>query len=640
MAALYNPSVQRLRIAGIVAAAALALGACNQRKSLYEVERGTPIFYSVIDAGSARGAPTGSLLINAFRLIGFDPTVPDAFGRATGGVGRYGVQPTFFAAPFDIGYGFDLRAVRGRDADPRSPRPTAATISLPRNRMALLDPLWWEVTGQWTVTGSFSPLTAGQPYTLVLARMALVVRGELDAVELMLHGAITQPDSLYYLGGSPTGVPTRNCGSGTPQPITASSNPVNIGAVVAGASGEALFLYCIVQPTGDSPWWRRMAGATLPPGAADSLPLGTNGPGGRVRPGQYNYLLLFQGLGADAANPIPPGAPVARIQIGPDIDATGAVIENGFSPFPAGKLTDDQLIAAPGGAGAPSRLTMQLYNLDALSSKVYRPWLLNPTTGEHAPAVISVRTEREVRTVSDAGDVSITYETVGNEERVIGFNGRGGPDTYRYTITVSDADLPATTPIGTFTHLALSIDELAANQPSPAIAVWRQFTDQRGTPTNYFDDVFMPGPTRFGTLLGNTAPYVFSPVGSGQADFFGSELRIVLTNVARPPVGFHYKGWLVNSRTGARVALGGLTTLPPAPVSLFNADVDRSLHGVTATRIVDSALTVKEQDFGGRFYQYDQIQITLEAKDSPDGTISPTIVLQGPVPDVILAQRP
>src|SRR5690606_15866241 len=78
---------------GVLAVAGAALiAACSEREKLYEVE-GDPIFQSPVDVAQATGLPNGTLTLDRYKVIDYDLSVPDAFGRATTSAsGLYGHQ--------------------------------------------------------------------------------------------------------------------------------------------------------------------------------------------------------------------------------------------------------------------------------------------------------------------------------------------------------------------------------------------------------------------------------------------------------------------------------------------------------------------------------------------------------------------
>jgi len=626
---------RRLARAVALAVAGCALiAACQDTDKLYEVE-GDPIFQAPVDVGQAAGLPNGDLAITSWDLWSFNYDAPDAFGRATGKLGRYGQVTTIFAAPFDVAYGYDVTThVAGNRVDPRRPAPTNAVGAA--RRLQFLAPSFLEEESIWDLSGYVDSLKANTTYTIVLARMATVVNGQLDAEERVVQGTVTEPDSLYFLGGTPGGTPSSACDMTVVTAINTNTNPVVLGQIRSNDSGTILVFGCLMAPVGNAPWWRS-AGVTTP-APADSVPFGDNAFGGKVDLGQFNYLLVYEGSLTPAE--VVTSAPAVRAQIGPDIDANGNAINNGFAPFPADAYTTEQLVKAPAGEGGPGGLRVRVYHLDGLTSGMtYQAWLYNPGTGAVVPAPVNWVIEEEIRELTDAGDLIIRYETVASGSSST-FPGQGGAGTFRHTFTVqTQSGGPR---VGEFTHFLISIESGGpASSPSAAIPVWRQFTDERGTPQDFFDDAYIPGNINFGTFrMTGGLPYTFTPGGTARADFHGGNLRIVAERLSRPPVGYYYAGWLFNDNTGTAVYLGPLTTPPPGEVSLYDADVNTGLPGVTTDGIVRASVSATEASVGGKFYDYNAIRITLEPKSSPESVPAPTVIMAGPVPDPVLQQRP
>jgi hypothetical protein len=90
-------------------------------------------------------------------------------------------------------------------------------------------------------------------------------------------------------------------------------------------------------------------------------------------------------------------------------------------------------------------------------------------------------------------------------------------------------------------------------------------------------------------LAASPNDYVFGPRGSGIGGARGAELSVDLREVARPPIGFFYRGYLVNAFGSGEVvdtlrsAWDRDTTI--SRVSLYNADVDPTLPGISGMEI-------------------------------------------------------
>ena len=144
----------------------------------------------------------------------------------------------------------------------------------------------------------------------------------------------------------------------------------------------------------------------------------------------------------------------------------------------------------------------------------------------------------------------------------------------------------------------------------------------------------------------NPADYTYTVGGTGNIYFRGAEAVANLRELRRPPVGFFYRGYLVD--TAGNAAL--LDTLRSAynaiaaqsRVSLFDADVNTQLPGIAVTGITQSqvrncllgagvatcANTLNRASFGG----LELFILTLAPKGASD-EIGETVILQGSISD-------
>lgn len=615
------------RAGALAVAGAALIAACSETDKLYEVE-GDPIFEAPVDVGQAAGLPTGELVLDRYKVIDYDLDVPDAFGRATTSAGGLFGHNVGTSSGNYWGVALHTRA-----QDPRLPALTA-TAATGGGAYFIGGPDAWMPDGQFNfwADGSTTVGVPGTRYVAALARYAVVPRGELDHVEMLLNGVITDPDSLALVDAKPGGSVEIGDNFGGPcrdlEAAQAVSNPLFLGSTIAQADGTVALDLNIC------------AGLWYSTGEAidqtDKTPIAPNVNAPFSLP-QYNYIVWFE---MDVLGNVLLDRPLVRRQVAPDLTLDGsAVTNNAMAPFPVARATTQQLLAGPGFAGAPDSVTVQVYHLDGLEGKVYHAWLYSNLTGEFAPALGNWTVEEEIRTLTDAGDVIIEYDTVNTASGSAVMAGAGGAGVYRHTFHTSDALLNGDF-IHRYTHVLISIESgPGASQPSAEIPIWRQFADKRGTDTDYFDDAFLPGPVAFGTFRPGQLPYIFTPRGNGRADFHGGNLRIIAEQLSRPPMGYYYAGWLFNDDTGDAVYLGPLTSSPPGAQSLFDADVNTGLPGVTTDGIVRAALTVTESSLGGKFYDYNAIRITLEPKSSPESVPAPSVIMAGPVPDPVLLQR-
>lgn len=356
-------------------------------------------------------------------------------------------------------------------------------------------------------------------------------------------------------------------------------------------------------------------------------------------PDQYNYLVVYE---ADYAT----GEPlldrvVMRRQVGPDLDVAqvARIRNNAMAPFPQTAMATMELVDAPGGSGGPEALLLQVYDLPALGDGAsYAAWLFDSRTGEVVPAQGDWLLERQEREVGAGGQVTIRYDTVDAAGDVTSFPGYTGTGPYRHSFRVSSSTLGAEQLLR-YTHLFLSLETEPAEQPSEARPVWGQFIEQHGDPEQLSDHVFTSGPVRFGTFMMDPAlDRIFVPGGAGEVDYYGGMLRVVLRNLARPPKGFYYKGWLAETEGAKTLPIGPLTAAPPdTHLSLYQADVDTTLPGVTTDLVVRAALSGSEELLGAFFGEFQVLRVTLEPKARPADRMSHCVIMEAPIPDALKA---
>lgn len=617
--------------------AAALLVACNADREDFISPIGDVILNFPIGVNTPDVLPAGSGDIDVIGVVGFDTSGEDAFARATGPLGLYETIETSFgpAMGFNIGL-----AVRNDDTDPRLPALVDSDAAV-GGFFGLFNPAWTGVApGWWDLFGELTGLAPSTTYTVAVARMSLTVNGDLDTEEILLTGMATDPDELAYLGGTESGSPAVTCDFSAGVGVDASRNPVALGTVTTDVAGEVT-VDCLPVAINDSPWWRDFTTET-PANAADSVPVGVNDTdanGGMVAPGQYNYVLLIEGVG-DVANPVPDANPTVRIQIGPDIDAAGNVISNGFAPFPDGPGAPDDLLAAPGGANAqlaPTAVSFSVGNLSPLNG-VYQLWLFNEEDGSVA---------------SPTGDITITNVDEMGMEVVVssGMSNAFNPTDRTDAVSVALDDATAGVALGDFTHVFLSIESSAAGSPAAAQPLWAQYLDMEGMPGNsaawtFIEEFDLP----FGTFELGDDPRVFALSGFGEGAFAGSTLGVSDLFVARfrnltiPPVGYYYEGFirrLEDGEVASEVSTGDLTTdLIEGTVSLRDVDVDQSISpSISPTLIVISANRATLEDVGGApFYSFDDYILRLRPKIATGNNGIPA--LTGLVPETVTEREP
>lgn len=614
---------------GLLGGTALLLAGCPQDASEITAFASDPSWNFPV-AGSYV-EPVGSYGIESFVLADFDPDLTsDAFGRASGDFLGFNFSPARYLLD---------PAARNSTDDPRVPALGGlGTEAVGGNQCRFGDGDFWGGSDGWDFFCFLEGLRPNTDYTVMLVRYALTVNGDLDTEEILLSGAITQPDELALLGGTPGGYPLELCDFDPNRPtftigVTGDQNPLVMGFVTSNANG-ALVFDCLV---GSGGFWS--AGALTDPAEA---PFAPNEIASFDVP-RYNYVVVVEGLGT-AIDPVPPGDHVMRFQVGVDIDASGTPIANGLAPLPDRAATDDELLFAPGGAGRPNELTATFNNLEELAGGAeYSAWLVNPVTGAFLPAIgtynrIKIIAERDPIT----GEVISTRDSTPPVETVAGVNSFVGgmqEDGFRHQLVLTDAGLPggAADSVGFYTHLVLTIAE------SPSLAnmsdsrpLWFQYTDQGGTPDNFFDDAFDidAGRTRFGNfdMADPADSRLFSGQGQGQGGFREEVLSIDMRRLSRPPVGYEFVAWVIDE-DGNAVRMPAITGPPPERVSLTDADVQLIPDIVTSNGILEANFQATQSELGVTWFDVNadtltgtslrQVLVTLEAKvgDSGLGTI-------------------
>ena len=146
----------------------------------------------------------------------------------------------------------------------------------------------------------------------------------------------------------------------------------------------------------------------------------------------------------------------------------------------------------------------------------------------------------------------------------------------------------------------------------------------------------------------NPADYVFSAGGTGTVSFRGGEAVADLRELLRPPVGFFYRGYLVDT-AGTAVLLDTLRSAyhPVAGqsrVNMFDADVNSQLPGISVTSITRSQVRncTSESGIAGcntlslpataPFAGQQAFILTLDPKGASAG-LGETVILAAAIPD-------
>lgn len=523
----------RMRIRGAMSVAlfgAFLVAAC-ETDNVTDLTEDRPVLKMVIAPGDAV-YPSGSVALSKAVVSGFDLSVPDGFDRGTGAGGLFRpVNNGQFTAP-----GVDMGgSVRNSSQDPRLPalRESSAAVGSHFSLYELIsissNPGF--APGDWDMWGVVTGLEPSTVYTVVLARMALQVNGELDHNQVLTGVPVDAPDELSFLPGRELVYSGVTCDYSSVTRVGAPVNPVALGVIETDADGNGT-VDCIIRATPGDLWPVPAAGAaatTADDFTAANTPFGSNEVGASVAPGQYNYLLLYEGPPSEDA--IPSGNPTVRMQLGPDIDADGNVINNAMGPFPADVVPNaPELSGGANSFAAPGQIDVSLTGFSPLSGGSYQLWLYDAGSGSYS-----------------AADATI-YPAMDMEMMMMGstFSPSSSEDAYHAKLEVSmDQDFAS------FTHVAVSAESGQASSPTGGPFLFQEYLTSA--------NLMQQGAMTFGHL-GSDGIEPFFPGGSGSGSFYESSLLVELNRLPAPPPGLHYQSYLAAiSATGVGSSSRGNT---------------------------------------------------------------------------------
>jgi hypothetical protein len=320
----------------------------------------------------------------------------------------------------------------------------------------------------------------------------------------------------------------------------------------------------------------------------------------------------------------------------------------------------------PAASGLPSgtatvggaSVTLSLSGLRALAAGQYQFWLVG-RDAQNLDVVVQgfgPITEFYLRVDTLPGGIPnlnpVTGDTIYvtdsrtiSATRVAGFSGSDDPFVTSARVTVdstADGSNPAT-----YHAVFVTLETAAATAPGAARFLWRRIGVGGG------------GALSFGNFGGSDAlktesplDYVFGLRGSGLGGARGPEVSVDLAELARPPVGFFYTGWVVD-KLGDGFLVDTLRSAWSAEsgrsrVSLYDADVNALLPGVLGTEIRDgqvrncasgsaqnacqNSLALPGED---TFVGLENFQFKLEPKGGVAPIRNRSVMLAGPLPDEV-----
>jgi hypothetical protein len=335
-------------------------------------------------------------------------------------------------------------------------------------------------------------------------------------------------------------------------------------------------------------------------------------------------------------------------------DAVGPIAFN-FAVGPAAAGLPSGTVAV----GATS-VTLTLSGLRALAAGQYQFWVLG-----RDPQNLDVSTEafgtikeffRRVDTLPDGtphlnpvtGDTIFVTDSISiSDIRTAGYAGSDDPFVTSIRV-ILDSTADGTNPA---THHAVyvTLETAAATSPGPAQFLWRRI------------GVGGAGAMLFGNFGGSDVvnvqsprDYVFGPRGAGSGGARGPELSVDFREVARPPVGFFYCGYVVNA-LGDGVVVDTLRSAwsrdpSTSRLSLYDADVNALLpdieggdirsgqvrncaagSGVNNCQNTMALTAVADSTFRG----LENFQLKLEPKGGVAPIRNRSVSLVGPLPKLV-----
>lgn len=599
----------------------LAWGACDHEQVSEVITRDGEAVIPIISMSTANagGFLGGSRATNRFLLSGtFDTSFVDAFGRSGS------TPPNFIADPNGFGYGstpmyFGAR-VGGAPVNNYVPPAglLPAVVDIGQYSYGDLYGATYSITyivpgghpgnggSSWEFWYVIRNLVNSQRYIMGLVRYAVEQRGALDWAELLLTGTVTEPDSLVFMAGdfNPGGNKANDngyvvdCADPTEGRPVDGANPYFVAgkAVTATSPSRRIIIDQTICSDASTVWGNGFTSANSP------IPVNDQAPGAN----QYNFLVVWEALPDSTPDY---SRPMWREQLAPVMTTTGELINNGFAPYPPGGLTRAELALLPGASASPDSIRVTANNLVPLASgSAYSVWLAVSGAGQAAKV-----TGRVIRL--NGGTVVDTLTDVSEFTLVTGMT--GATVEFDFAPHVGTAWDAVTLAVG-----AAGATSLPASQP-----LWTPMVTAKvaGGPIPLLTSTLT-----FGAFNGGTNSLVFGAAGTGTGGIYGNLLREDILRLPRPPVGYMYEAWLVNS-TGAvsPMSIGPLLSPFPDLQPLTDADVSTSppLSGVELTQ----AALRYEGTSTTFFCDWDQVQVRLASKVGA-GAIPPTTVLNGTNP--------
>ncbi len=351
-------------------------------------------------------------------------------------------------------------------------------------------------------------------------------------------------------------------------------------------------------------------------------------------------------------------AAIAALAVG----VTGCNDDRASVFTPIGPLSYDFTVASapaglPGGTvtAAGGAATLTLSGLRDLSSGAYQFWAVSQdAAGQDVYTRIFGSVVEFFPTAAGTDPVTgdtifVTDSTVVAAGRVNSYTGYIDPLVFSVRIIADSAgDGSAVDAANT---ILLTLETSAgATVPGAAKFLWRRISPAGGGGAVSFGN--FGGTEVVDTDAGSARDFIYPVIGGGRAGIRDLEISVDFTRIGRPPVGFFYRGYLLDE-DGAATLVDTLRTGFSAVavenrISLMDADIDGLLPGVTSVAIESSqvrncgsgavpncaaSLSVSGPVPFGVFVP-GKFVLTLDPKNGGAG-IGLNVVFEGDVPEVL-----
>jgi hypothetical protein len=291
-------------------------------------------------------------------------------------------------------------------------------------------------------------------------------------------------------------------------------------------------------------------------------------------------------------------------------------------------------------------------NLRGLAAGQYQFWVLGRDAANLDVPVQAFGAIKEFF-LYPAGTDPITGDTIFatdsttiSDVAVAGYAGSDDPVVTLVRVTI-DSVADGTDPT-TYHAVFVTLETGVATSPGTARFLWRRI------------GVGGAGSLLFGNFGGSDVinvqspqDYVFAARGGGTGGARGPELSVDFRELSRPPVGFVYRGWVVDE-DGDGVVVDELRSAwsrdsTVSRVSLMDADVNDALPGVTGGEIrsaqirncASGSATTNCQNtmalpVDGTFLGYATFQLKLEPKNGAAAIRNKSVTLAGVLPDAVI----